>query len=57
MNKHDANAKTKKIDFLSNQLSVLERQDFNAKIREETAKYEELARSRYDSEKNWSIMI
>ena len=57
MNKHDANAKTKNIDFLSNQLSVLERQDFNAKIREETAKYEELARSRYDSEKNWSIMI
>ena len=54
--RYDGKGAVKKIEQ-HNQLSVLEREELQKLISEETRKYDLIANERFDSEKNWSIMI
>ena len=54
--RYDGKGGVKKIEQ-HNQLSVLEREELQKMITDETKKYDLISNERFDSEKNWSIMI
>ena len=54
--RYDGKGAVKKIEQ-HNQLSVVEKEEFKRIISDEVKRYGDIAKERFDSEKNWSIMI